>query len=343
MKYNIQSKYKSILIISLLVFPIFSYSSSLSDFMKKKDKIGVIKREKDKSPSIDSYIRKKKESEGITELLEDIRKDEKKLMKIDFKTMDYSEDSKEDKIDASSTEEKSRLEKFFRDVKKKDIDSGPEDWYYDYYHYYLWRRYYSGYRNPYYYPYDYPYGYPYGWGRDYPRRDAYESRWAFDTDISLNFQRIDESLFSYGGEISLSGYRSMGFSLNWTIYEEFTDDGVENLMLFNGSFLYKLLPVITGEIGMASLSYFDETALGLKLGIRAGIPLFDRINIWLRPDITFFQDGIITGFDGGIGVRINSFLNVRGGYRIINSSSESLGGPSFGLGTNFRLDSSIFR
>ena len=240
--------------------------------------------------------------------------------------------------------EKGRLERFFRDIKKKESYEGPADEYWDYWRYYWWRRDYSGYRSPYYYPYDYPYYYTYGY-RDshYEYEETYEQEREYKTFISLNYQRIDASLWSYGGELDLIGYKNMGFSMGWYNYEEELDDGIECMIQFDASFLYEFIPIVDGEIGIRSINYEDESAVGLKLGLRGKIPVLNRINLWVKPNITLFRDGTLMGFDGGFSVKINSFFNLFGSYRGLISSSQSLSGPSIGISTNFTFNSSIFR
>jgi hypothetical protein len=241
-------------------------------------------------------------------------------------------------------DEKGVLESFFRDIKKKESYGGPVDEYWDYWRYYWWRRDYSGYRRPYYYPYDYPYYYTYGYqGRDYEYEEAYEQQREYKTFISLNYQRIDASLWSYGGELDLIGYKNMGFSMGWYNYEEDLDDGIESLMQFDASFLYEFMPIVNGEIGIRSINYQDESTVGLKLGLRGKIPVLNRIDLWVKPSITIFRDGTLIGFDGGFSVKINSFFNLFGSYRGLISSSQSLSGPSIGISTNFKFNSSIFR
>ncbi len=240
--------------------------------------------------------------------------------------------------------EKGRLERFFRDIKKKESYEGSTDEYWDYWRYYWWRRDYSGYRSPYYYPYDYPYYYTYGYpDRDYEYEETYEQEREYKTFISVNYQRIDASLWSYGTELDLIGYKNMGFSMGWYNYEEKLDDGIVSLMQFDASFLYEFMSLVNGEFGIRSINYQDESTVGLKLGLRGNIPVLNRINLWIKPNITLFRDGTLMGFDGGFSVKINSFFNLFGSYRSLNSSSESLSGPSIGISTNFTFNSSIFR
>jgi len=343
-----------IILLASIFIPILSYAASVRDSKKsarrdvvktrkvKHTEVKIIETHKPKTykPRVHSKIDSKNYKKSELEFT--------KSFKFNPEHKIYEHEELETFVDIEVTQEtedeKGRLERLFRDIKKKESHKEPTDEYWDYWRYYWWRRNYLGYGRPYYYPYDYPYDYTYGyWDRDYPYEETYEQEREFKTNISLTYQRIDPSIWSIGTELDLIGYKNMGFSMGWYSYEEKLDDGIERLMQFDASFLYEFISLVNGEIGLRSINYQDESAVGLKLGLRGRIPIINRIHLWVKPNITLFRDGTLIGFDGGFSVKINSFLNLFGSYRSLNSSSESLSGPSIGISTNFKFNSSIFQ
>ncbi len=324
-----------------LFIPISGYSRSINN-SKQKKREAVIKTRVERGVRSETY---KIKTYRTIDYSVNTRKSYRKRVPDYTKSFKITSEQKFHKLEEvryykwdgykirETEEEKGRLERLFRDVKKVKSPIERDYGYKNYWRYYFCRRYYMGYRR---YPYDLWYwDYPY---RRVPSFSVYEEREEeyrpvrkSKVSVSLSYHYIDDSLSGIGAEFDYIRSRNMGFSLGWNTYKENLESEKNRLIQMNASFLYEFIPSLTGEIGFGVLYYEDESALGLKLGVRSKIPLTRYFNLWIKPDVTLFSDGILIGFNGGVSFNVASHINIFASYRSLISTTESLSGPSIGI------------